>query len=116
MKAKSTGVKHRGYIILNILIAAGGGAALFKASRPRLPTPQQLQAAFPADTRAIFEQSEGFTLLSLDSDSEGYEGKDAFHGYRVIGKTQVTSEVKAQLTAAFYQGIADTTAQAAGCW
>jgi hypothetical protein len=92
--------------------------AWFKLStRPRTPTSQQLAAAFPDNSSLVFQNSQQFTLLSLDWVSNGhYKGPDSFHGYRILGKTPVSKGVKAQLITAFYDAMTDTSTTPMACF
>ena len=103
-------------LVFGVLCIVGVIVALFKANAPlKTPTPQQLQAAFPNDTRKIFENSDKFVLLSIDP-SWGYKGKNEFHGYRAVGQTQVSPEVKAKLIDALYDGMAAEHIFRAACF
>ncbi len=98
---------------LGVLPAMAVGVAavvLLKPAPPlKVPPPQQLQAVFPGDTRKIFEHGDKWTLLSLDPRRYS-KGEEQFHGFRVMGKTQVSPEVKARLIASFYDAmVGDTT-------
>jgi len=59
-------------------------AFLFVASAVRAE-----ENKLPADAVNILVKAEQFELLSLDPNSEGDKSKDAFHGYKVLGKTEV---------------------------
>lgn len=80
------------------------------------PTAQQMKTAFPGNSRTIFEQSDKFFLLSLDPswDSLGKQGKNIFHGFRILGKTEVKDgQVRQNLRRLYYDGIADKNFSAA---
>jgi hypothetical protein len=115
MKVKIMDMKKWRLAIITVLVLAGGISLLRARTRLRVPAPEQLQAAFPGDTRTIFENSNQFTLLSLDPKSKlwGYKGKNSFHGYRILGQIQASPEVKSRLIAALYDGIANSDGAAA---
>jgi len=101
-----------------VLFIAMGTLALRRLKPPlKAPTPEQLQAAFPGDTRKILESSDQFILLSLDPKGFGRtQGKGTFHGYRVLGQTVVSSKVKSELMANFYNAMAAEGAFYAACF
>jgi hypothetical protein len=79
----------------------------------RVPTAAQLAAAFPQGTRDIFEHSDKFELLSLDP-RLGYDGRDAFHGFRILGRTTIADDrTRRELIRHYYDGLADTGFSAA---
>ena len=100
-----------------LLVGLGGGAALVKARSSKMPTPQRLAKVFPGATQGIFENSQQFTLLSLDSSGIGeYKGKDSFRGYRILGQTQLGSSEKARIVSTFYNGMAENEDRANACF
>lgn len=105
-------------LVLGALLAVGGSAAWLRAKTSlKMPTPQRLQAAFPGDARQVFEDSQQFMLLSLDpSDIGNYRGKNSFHGYRIMGQTQVSPRDKSRLITALYNGIAENQDMVATCF
>lgn len=87
-------------------------------AKPSLKTPtvKQLKAAFPNNTKTIFDKSDKFTLLSLDPswDSLYTTGNNIFHGFRILGQTEVKdNHVRQQLRRLYYDGLADTHFSAA---
>ena len=102
------GIKRLLVAIIVIAIAAA-----FFVSRQHhfvTPTPAQLQNAFPGETRQVLEHSTQFTLLSLEPTIRpvGTDNKTiTFHGYRVLGRMQVTDpHQKQKLLRALDDGIA----------
>ena len=80
-----------------VLLAAHGSAN-------RKPTPEQLSKAFPNDSYEVFTKSQQVTLYSLEPEKR-IAGKELFHGYSVLGKTEVSnrklqSELKSSLVKA----------------
>lgn len=61
---------------------------------------------FPAKARDIFAKADQLELLSLDpNQAEKVQPKDAFHGYKVLGKTVVKAGTRKQLVEAFLKGM-----------
>ena len=83
----------------------------------RTPTQEQLSKAFPNNTRAIFENSEQFIIYSLEpmpADMVLNHKGEVLHGWPVLGKQQVIdAKIKAELIAAYYDGLTDTGFSAA---
>lgn len=110
-------------LALGTLLIIGGVLTLHnhKITLPaqRLITSQEWQADFPGDTKQVLEQSQHFTLLSLDPKGEELGGSPdppIFHGYHVIGQTQVNLQVKSKLIATLYDGMAVNPAAFASCF
>ncbi|HLW65757.1 MAG TPA: hypothetical protein VKS79_10595 [Gemmataceae bacterium] len=61
------------------------GAVLAAASPPATAKDNKL----PDEVVNVLANAETFELLSLDPDSRVDTSKDAFHGYKVLGKTSV---------------------------
>ena len=60
----------------------------------------------PADVVDILSKAEQFELLSLDPNSEGDKSKDAFHEYKVLGKTAVKdAEARKKLIESLTKGM-----------
>jgi hypothetical protein len=51
-------------------------------------TKEEIQKAFPADSYAAFMKSDKLTLYSLKPEGKN-EGAEDFHGYSVLGKTEI---------------------------
>ena len=107
--------KKRLLIIAGVLCTAA--FIIFQSLTPPVETAQrqQLTDVFPTDTKDIFERSEAFTLLSLHP-TGNHQGKDAFHGYRVLGKTTVSAKTKMALISTLYTALAAEDASAASCF
>jgi hypothetical protein len=68
----------------------------------------------PDDLRVILEKAEQFELLSLSPEPLREKPKDAFHDWKVLGKTTVKdAEVRKKLVTAFEQAVADNMGDAA---
>jgi len=101
---------------LSVCALLAGGVFLYVAYRLlfqplRTPTTQQFQTAFPNDTRAVFQNSDRFVLLSLDPELGGMPTKlseqNEFHGFRILGQTTLTDpEIRDEIRRAYYDGIA----------
>lgn len=99
--------------VILIALAVAAPVLTGKARSLRRPTDTQLRAAFPGDSRQVLEQSQQFTLLSLNPSPATFE-KEAFHGFGVLGKTEVAEAKKrASLIAALDDGIARAQESAA---
>ncbi len=84
------------------------------------PTTEQLQNAFPGETRQVLEQSDHFTLLSLEPTKAAITKEQevtSFHGYRVIGRMEVNnSSEKQKLLRAVDDGIARSSPSLPACF
>lgn len=75
--------------------------------------------ALPADTRKLLDKADTVELLSLDPTPLGDKEKvkQSFHGYKVLGKVDLTKKAdKEKLLKAFYKGIDDSDGSVAGCF
>lgn len=71
----------------------------------------------PDELRALLEKAEQFELLSLSPDRPREKPKDAFHGWKVLGKTTVKdAEARNKLVAAFKKGVTDNKGIVAACF
>src|SRR5205814_561732 len=74
------------------------------AVMPALAAPEGKGAAenkLPAEVQAILDKADKFELLSLDPTPEEQEPKDAFHGYKVLGRTALKdADVRKKIVAA----------------
>ncbi|MDQ2687793.1 MAG: hypothetical protein M3Y28_08005 [Armatimonadota bacterium] len=72
----------------------------------KTPTTEQLAKAFPGQSRDILENSQQFTLYSLDASNVPQE-KETFRGWGVLGKTEVSDpKVRRLLIRSLYDSIA----------
>src|SRR5262249_20104969 len=72
---------------------------------------------FPEDLQAILEKAEQFELLSLSPERLKEKPADAFHGWKVLGKTTVKdAEARKKLIVAFKKGVEANTGIAAACF
>lgn len=77
-------------------------------ARPlRVPSVEQLRAAFPGDARRVLETSEKLTLLLVDPSEGDYDAPtgSGFYDHRVVGQAVVESSAKPELLASFYDGL-----------
>jgi hypothetical protein len=72
----------------------------------------------PNEARAILERAEQFELLSLEPKKDDKAPKDAFHGWKVLGRTAVKdAESRKKLVAALLKGVEDASEKdAARCF
>src|SRR5262249_20775026 len=72
----------------------------------------------PAAVREALDRAEGMTLLSLDPDEKAGVGAPAqFHGWKVLGKTEVKDKAaRAKLIAALVEGASKKGLEAAKCF
>lgn len=115
-----------GIVLLGVLCwAAIFAVKHYQRNQLRKPTPAQIKAAFPGNTRDIFEHSDKFILLSLAGMEASLpspfelasfipvSGKNPskpsmFHGYRILGQTEIKNEdVREHLRAIYDDGITD---------
>ena len=60
----------------------------------------------PADVMDILSKADQIELLSLDPNSDGDKSKDAFHEYKVLGKTAVKdTEARKKLVESLTKGM-----------
>jgi hypothetical protein len=65
----------------------------------------------------MLEKAEQFELLSLDPERPKEKPADAFHGWKVLGKTTAKdAETRKKLVAAFKKGVEDNDGAAAACF
>jgi hypothetical protein len=76
----------------------------------------------PDEVERLFDKADGFELYSLnpdrqfDKDGKLVEPKDGFHGWRVLGKTEVKVGDRKKLVDALRLGAEDNFGLAAGCF
>jgi hypothetical protein len=71
----------------------------------------------PKDVRAVLDKADRFELLSLDPTRQKEKPKDDFHGWKVLGKTEVKdAAARKNVVAALYKGIADSDGSVAACF
>jgi hypothetical protein len=71
----------------------------------------------PEDLQAILENAEQFELLSLSPERLQEKPADAFHGWKVLGKTTVKdAEARKKLVVAFKKGVEANDGIAAACF
>lgn len=70
--------------------------------------PATIEKDIPAAAKVILEQADEFELLSLDPRLSSKPAKDAFHGYRILGSTQIPDPpTRKKLVTALEKGIAE---------
>ena len=71
----------------------------------------------PDKAKSILDMANQFDLLSLDPDAGRDQTKDAFHGWKVLGKTVVKDpKVRKQILESLYEGISKSDGQGAKCF
>lgn len=71
----------------------------------------------PASLQALLEKATSFELLSLSPDDTKEKPKDGFHGWKVLGKTEVKdASVRKNLLTALKQGVAENKGDVARCF
>jgi hypothetical protein len=74
-------------------------------------------AEIPAEAKAALEKADEWEMYSLDPTRTTDPPKDAFHGWKVLGKTTVKdADMRKQLLAALAKGAADNKGVVAGCF
>src|SRR4051812_29507691 len=74
-------------------------------------------AEITADARAALEKAGEWELYSLDPKRQTDPPKDAFHGWKVLGKTTVNdADARKKLLAALEKGAKDNDGIAAACF
>lgn len=91
-------------IVLAMLTLFVGGN--FARSEEKNQIPEELQA--------ILDKAEEFELYSLSPEPQK---EDAFHGWKVLGKTTVKdAEVRKKLVAALKKGVSENEGEVAACF
>lgn len=111
-------------IITLLLVAVGTGLAWFSFRRqPPADGFDLTQNSLPPETRSVLDTGQTFILLSLDPTDPLMRSKSApppketFHGYAVLGKTEIREEKqRADLLRALYKGIADSDGSVMACF
>ena len=70
----------------------------------------------PADARKALESATELVLYSLDPASEEEKPKEAFHGWKVLGKTALKKDDAKTVASAVVRGVADSKGVAANCF
>ena len=74
-------------------------------------------AEIPADAKAALEKAAEWELYSLDPARQKDPPKDAFHGWKVLGKTTVKdADTRKKLLAALEKGARDNDGTVAACF
>lgn len=71
----------------------------------------------PSDVRSVLNHADDFELLSLGPRSDETEGKEQFHGHRVLGKVSLPrGPDRDTIRSALLKGINDSDGDAAMCF
>lgn len=71
----------------------------------------------PDDIREILEKAESFELYSLNPRHSKENPEKSFHGYPILGKTEVKeAKTRAKLVAAFERGVKENQDRVAACF
>ncbi len=100
-------------IILIILVVFGLAAILAAFWLfSKHPSAKQLAAAFPNNSAEIFNSGKSLTLFSLKP-GEQIEGAENFHGFSILGKTEIKDENFQKLVKrAFLESLANGSERA----
>jgi hypothetical protein len=79
--------------------------------------PAGIEKGIPAPAKTILEQADEFELLSLDPRPLRKPPKGAFHGYNILGSTQVQdASTRRKLVTALEKGIAENGGTMMACF
>ena len=79
--------------------------------------PAGAKEMLPDAARAALTKADQLELYSLDPSKEDNKDKDAFHGYKVLGKTTVKADdARKALADAVLKGVADSDGAIAKCF
>jgi hypothetical protein len=71
----------------------------------------------PEEFRKALDKAQAVELYSLDPSAPPDKGDPEFHGWKVLGKTDVKKAAQAKLVAAFQKGVAEANPKvSAGCF
>jgi hypothetical protein len=70
----------------------------------------------PSDLQTALEKAEQFELLSISPDRLKEKPADAFHGWKVLGKTTVKDAVRQKLVTDFKKGVEANKGIVAACF
>jgi hypothetical protein len=71
----------------------------------------------PTAAQSVLDKATEFELLSLDpAPVEASEGKDLFHGYKILGKTVVKGDLVGKIRAALEKGVKDSDGSVTDCF
>jgi hypothetical protein len=87
-------------------------AALLAAA----PAARAADVKLPDDAKAALEKADQIELLSIDPSKGDDKPNNAFHGYKVLGKTTVKKDDAKTLSAAVLKGVADSDGTVAKCF
>src|SRR5262249_50651629 len=102
----------------NILIRVKGGKAAVAAG-PLKPNQLSPRNRIPEAGDRLLDKAETFELYSLDPDRKGKAApvKDGFHGWKVLGKTEVKGKAdRKRLNDALRLGVEDNFGMVAACF
>jgi hypothetical protein len=91
-------------------------AALLAGASPCAGEREEKENKIPDAVKAVLDKADSFELLSLEP-SERKEAKGGFHGWKVLGKTEVKdADTRKDLVAALEKGVAENKGEVAKCF
>ena len=85
-----------------------------KSADSKIPEPD---SKIPERPRAALEKADQFELLSIDPDRQQEKPKDDFHGWKVLGRTQIKdADTRKKLVAALQKGVGENDGTVANCF
>lgn len=97
-------------ILIYLLIGMWSRMSQSRPANAKIPAREALQALFPADSRNVFEHSDHLELIAIDSPPGE---SDNLFDYRIVSRHEIVgARQKAQLIAAFYNGVAEDSLDA----
>ena len=92
-----------------------GAAAAIILAIPNYPLPKENR--IPEAAKAVLENADRFELFSLDPVYRERPPKNAFHGYEVLGKADISdTPTRRKLVSAFERGVAENQGLMAACF
>jgi hypothetical protein len=80
-------------------------------------TGSSADSKIPAGARTALEKADQMELLSTDPASQQEKPKDDFHGWKVLGRTQIKdADTRKKLVAALKKGVGENDGMAAACF
>src|SRR5437870_4054176 len=65
----------------------------------------------------VLQSADTVELISLDPAAKGFDKKQSFHGWKVLGRTSLKDKVtRERVIAAIKKGVADSDGSVAGCF
>lgn len=80
-------------------------------------TSKSADSKIPENARSALDKADEFELLSLDPDRKQEESEDDFHGWKVLGRTQIKdADTRAKVVAALKKGVGENDGIVARCF